>query len=217
MKPFKKIVISAGPTREKIDPVRFLSNRSSGKMGYALAEKAVEFAEKVVLVSGPVSLAVPEKVECIKIESAAEMAEAMFNSSRDADLIIMCAAVADYRPKFVHDTKMKKSDGDLTIVLERTEDILQTLGENKIQGQIIAGFAAETNDILANAQSKLERKNLDFIIANDVSSSSKGGFAVDVNAVTIIDKSGHREVFELCPKKDLAAKILAYITNKTEK
>ena len=215
MKKFKKIVISAGPTREKIDPVRFLSNRSSGKMGYALAENAVDFAEKVVLVSGPVSLLVPEKVECIKIESAAEMAKAMFSASRDADLIIMCAAVADYRPKFVHDTKMKKSDGDLTLVLERTEDILQTLGKNKIAGQIIAGFAAETNDILENAQSKLERKNLDFIIANDVSSSSQGGFAVDVNAVTIIDKSGHREVFELCSKKELAGKILTYIAAKT--
>lgn len=215
MKAFKKIVISAGPTREKIDPVRFLSNRSSGKMGYALAENAVDFAEKVVLVSGPVSLLVPEKVECIKIESAAEMAKAMFSASRDADLIIMCAAVADYRPKFVHDTKMKKSDGDLTLVLERTEDILQTLGKNKVSGQIIAGFAAETNDILENAQSKLERKNLDFIIANDVSSSSQGGFAVDVNAVTIIDKSGHREVFELCSKKELAGKILTYIAAKT--
>ena len=215
MKAFKKIVISAGPTREKIDPVRFLSNRSSGKMGYALAENAVDFAEKVILVSGPVSLLVPEKVECIKIESAAEMAKAMFSASRDADLIIMCAAVADYRPKFVHDTKMKKSDGDLTLVLERTEDILQTLGKNKVSGQIIAGFAAETNDILENAQSKLERKNLDFIIANDVSSSSQGGFAVDVNAVTIIDKSGHREVFELCSKKELAVKILTYIAAKT--
>ena len=215
MKAFKKIVISAGPTREKIDPVRFLSNRSSGKMGYALAENAVDFAEKVILVSGPVSLAVPENVECVNVESAAEMAKAMFDASRDADLIIMCAAVADYRPKFVHATKMKKSDGDLTLVLERTEDILQTLGKNKVSGQIIAGFAAETNDILENAQSKLERKNLDFIIANDVSSSSRGGFAVDVNAVTIIDRSGHREVFDLCSKKELAGKILTYIAEKT--
>lgn len=213
MKHFKKIIISAGPTREKIDPVRFITNRSSGKMGYALAEKAVDFADKVVLVSGPVSLAVPENVECIKIESAAEMAEAMFRESRDADLIIMCAAVADYRPKFVHDQKMKKSDGDLTLILERTEDILQTLGKNKNANQIIAGFAAETNDILENAQSKLERKNLDFIIANDVSSSSKGGFGVDVNSVTIIDRTGHKEIFELAPKKELAEKILAYISS----
>lgn len=213
MKHFKKIIISAGPTREKIDPVRFITNRSSGKMGYALAEKAVDFADKVVLVSGPVSLAVPENAECIKIESAAEMAEAMFRESRDADLIIMCAAVADYRPKFVHDQKMKKSDGDLTLILERTEDILQTLGKNKNANQIIAGFAAETNDILENAQSKLERKNLDFIIANDVSSSSKGGFGVDVNSVTIIDSTGHKEIFELAPKKELAEKILAYISS----
>ncbi len=214
MKQFKKILISAGPTREKIDPVRFITNRSSGKMGYAIAEKAVDFADRVVLVSGPVTLPVPPQVECIGIESAAEMAQAMFNESRDADLIIMCAAVADYRPKFVHEQKMKKSDGDLTLVLERTEDILQTLGRNKVAGQIIAGFAAETNDILANAQSKLERKNLDFIIANDVSSSSQGGFGVDVNAVTIIDRSGHREIFDLCPKKEIAEKILIYITQK---
>ena len=214
MKHFKKILISAGPTREKIDPVRFITNRSSGKMGYAIAEKAVDFADNVVLVSGPVTLPVPPQVECIKIESSAEMAQAMFSESRDADLIIMCAAVADYRPKFVHDQKMKKSDGDLTLVLERTEDILQTLGKNKVAGQIIAGFAAETNDILANAQSKLERKNLDFIIANDVSSSSQGGFGVDVNAVTIIDRNGHKEVFDLCPKKELAEKILIYITQK---
>ena len=110
MKHFKKILISAGPTREKIDPVRFITNRSSGKMGYAIAEKAVDFADNVVLVSGPVTLPVPPQVECIKIESAAEMAQAMFSESRDADLIIMCAAVADYRPKFVYDQKMKKSD-----------------------------------------------------------------------------------------------------------
>lgn len=212
MNKFRKILISAGPTREKIDPVRFITNRSSGKMGYALAGNAVKYADEVVLVSGPVALEVPENVRCIKIESAAEMAQAMFSESSDADLIIMCAAVADYRPKFVHTSKMKKSDGDLTLVLERTEDILQTLGKNKKPSQIIAGFAAETDDILQNAQSKLERKNLDFIIANDVSSSSRGGFGVDNNAVTIIDRSGHREFFELCPKKELADKILAFIT-----
>lgn len=214
MKKFRKILISAGPTREKIDPVRFITNRSSGKMGYALAASAVEYADKVVLVSGPVSLQVPSGVNCIQIESAAEMADAMFHESTDADLIIMCAAVADYRPKIVHENKMKKSDGDLTLVLERTVDILQTLGKNKRSGQILAGFAAETNDILQNAQSKLERKNLDYIIANDVSSSSQGGFAVDNNAVTIIDRSGHHEKIELCPKKELAGKILKYITEK---
>lgn len=212
MKKFRKILISAGPTREKIDPVRFITNRSSGKMGYALASSAVDFAESVVLVSGPVNLEVPANVNCIKIESAAEMAEAMFRESSDADLIIMCAAVADYRPKFVHTSKMKKTDGDLTLVLERTEDILKTLGANKKEGQILAGFAAETDDILKNAQSKLERKNLDFIIANDVSASSKGGFGVDDNAVTIIDRSGHREIFALCPKKELATKIINYLT-----
>ena len=211
MRKLEKIVVSAGPTREKIDPVRFLSNRSSGKMGYALAEKALAYAKKVVLVSGPVALSVPDGVTCVKIESAAEMADAMLRESIDADLIIMCAAVADYRPKVVLPGKMKKTDGDLTLVLERTQDILKTLGEQKKSGQILAGFAAETDDLLANAQSKLERKNLDFIIANDVSSASAGGFAVDNNAVTIIDRGGHHEVFELCPKKELAEKILAYI------
>lgn len=214
MKKFHKILISAGPTREKIDPVRFITNRSSGKMGYALAENAVKYADEVVLVSGPVTLDTPENVKRIDIESAAEMAAAMFAESTDADLIIMCAAVADYRPKIIHTSKMKKSDGDLTLVLERTEDILKTLGQNKKAGQILAGFAAETDDILANAQSKLERKNLDFIIANDVSSNSKGGFGVDNNAVTIIDRSGHQEIFALCHKKELADKILKYISEK---
>ena len=214
MKNFKKIVVSAGPTREYIDPVRFLSNRSSGKMGYALAESALDYAEKAVLVSGPVALNVPDGVECIKIESAAEMAEAMLRESVDADMVIMCAAVADYRPKTVLANKLKKGEGDLVLVLERTQDILKTLGEHKKAGQILAGFAAETEDLLVNAKSKLERKNLDFIIANDVSSASAGGFAVDNNAVTIIDRSGHQEVFELCPKKELAGKILSYISGK---
>ena len=212
MKKFRKILISAGPTREKIDPVRFITNRSSGKMGYALAEKAVDYADSVVLVSGPVTLETPSGVKRIDIESAAEMAAAMFQESADANLIIMCAAVADYRPKIVHTNKMKKTDGDLTMVLERTEDILKTLGKNKKHNQILAGFAAETNDILENAQSKLERKNLDYIIANDVSSTSQGGFGVDNNSVTIIDRSGHQEIFELCSKKELAGKILKYIT-----
>ena len=207
MKNFRKILISAGPTREKIDPVRFITNRSSGKMGYAIAEKAVDFANNVVLVSGPVSLAVPAGVFCIKIESAAEMAQAMFRESRDADLIIMCAAVADYRPKFVHDQKMKKSDGDLTLVLERTEDILQTLGKNKVAGQIIAGFAAETNDILANAQSKLERKNLDFICANIVGVPGRG-FASDTNAVTLIGRNNTQQEFALQSKTQLAEALL---------
>ncbi len=213
MKHFKKILISAGPTREKIDPVRFITNRSSGKMGYALAEAASSIADETVLVSGPVNLDVPANVRCINVESAAEMARAMLDEADNADLIIMCAAVADYRPKFVHENKMKKSDGDLTLVLERTEDILKSLGAAKKTNQILAGFAAETNDILQNAKSKLERKNLDFIIANDVSSSSSGGFGKDQNAVTIIDRSGRMEVFELCSKKELAEQIIEYIVS----
>ena len=158
-----RIVISAGPTREAIDPVRFITNRSTGKMGYAIAEAALERNLQVTLVSGPVNLEPPAGVEFIPIESAADMAQAMKKASENADMIVMAAAVADYRPKQYSTSKVKKSDGDMCIELERTEDILLTLGKNKKPGQILVGFAAETDDLLKNAQGKLERKNLDYI------------------------------------------------------
>ena len=205
-----RIVISAGPTREAIDPVRYITNRSTGKMGYAIAEAAQKKGLEVVLVSGPVNLERPEGVEFIQIESAAEMAQAMKQSAENADIIVMAAAVADYRPRQYSTSKVKKSDGDMCIELERTEDILLSLGKNKKPGQILVGFAAETDDLLKNAQGKLERKNLDYIAANIVGVPGRG-FAADTNAVTLIARDGSQTEFALQSKKDLAAALIDHI------
>ena len=205
-----RIVISAGPTREAIDPVRYITNRSTGKMGYAIAEAAREKGLEVVLVSGPVNLERPEGVEFIQIESAAEMAQAMKQSAENADIIVMAAAVADYRPKQYSTSKVKKSDGDMRIELERTEDILLSLGKNKNPGQLLVGFAAETDDLLKNAQGKLERKNLDYIAANIVGVPGRG-FAADTNAITLIGRDGSQTEFALQSKKDLAASLIDHL------
>ncbi|MBE6368242.1 MAG: bifunctional phosphopantothenoylcysteine decarboxylase/phosphopantothenate--cysteine ligase CoaBC [Lentisphaerae bacterium] len=202
-----RIVISAGPTREAIDPVRFITNRSTGKMGYAIAEAARQRQWQVTLVSGPVNLPPPEGVEVIAVESAAEMAQAMKNAAATADMIIMAAAVADYRPKQYSSSKVKKSDGDLCIELERTEDILLTLGKNKKPGQLLVGFAAETDDLLQNAQSKLERKNLDFIAANIVGVPGRG-FASENNAITLLGRNGSCRELALQSKSSLADELL---------
>ena len=205
-----RIVISAGPTREAIDPVRYITNRSTGKMGYAIAEAALERGLEVGLVSGPVNIEPPAGAEVIQIESAAEMAQAMKNSAENADIIVMAAAVADYRPKQYSTSKVKKSDGDMCIELERTEDILLSLGKNKKPGQILVGFAAETDDLLKNAQGKLERKNLDYIAANIVGVPGRG-FAADNNAITLIGRDGSQTEFALQSKKNLAEALLQHI------
>ena len=205
-----RIVISAGPTREAIDPVRYITNRSTGKMGYAIAEAAREKGLEVVLVSGPVNLERPEGVEFIQIESAAEMAQAMKQSAENADIIVMAAAVADYRPKQYSTSKVKKSDGDMCIELERTEDILLSLGKNKKPGQILVGFAAETDDLLQNAQGKLERKNLDYIAANIVGVPGRG-FGADNNAITLLSRDGSRTEFALQSKEALAESLLSFV------
>ena len=202
-----RIVISAGPTREAIDPVRFITNRSTGKMGYAIAEAARDMNFEVVLVSGPVNLAPPAGVNVIAVESAAEMAEAMRNAAEQADMIVMTAAVADYRPKVYSTSKIKKSDDDMVIELERTEDILASLGKNKRPEQILVGFAAETDDLLKNAQSKLERKNLDYIAANIVGVPGRG-FAADDNAITLLGRNGFRKDLTLKSKALLARELL---------
>lgn len=202
-----RIVISAGPTREAIDPVRFITNRSTGKMGYAIAEAARDMGFEVVLVSGPVNLAPPAGVSVVAVESAAEMAEAMRNAAVNADMIVMTAAVADYRPKVYSTSKIKKSDDDMVIELERTEDILASLGKNKRPGQILVGFAAETDDLLKNAQSKLERKNLDYIAANIVGVPGRG-FAADDNAITLLGRNGFRKDLTLKSKALLARELL---------
>ena len=208
-----RIVISAGPTREAIDPVRFITNRSTGKMGYAIAEAARDRGLEVTLVSGPVNLKAPDGVDFVAIESADDMAAAMKKAAETADIIIMAAAVADYRPKQYSTSKVKKSDGDMVIELERTEDVLLSLGKIKKSNQILVGFAAETDDLLKNAQGKLERKNLDYIAANIVGVPGRG-FASDNNAITLIARDGSQTEFALQSKKDLAGSLLDHILGK---
>ena len=208
-----KIVISAGPTREPIDAVRFITNHSSGKMGYALAIAAAESAMEVILISGPTNLPQPANVELIKVETAAQMGSAVKIAASDADIVIMSAAVADYRPLNILPGKLKKTSGNLLLELKRTEDILASLGRVKPTGQILCGFAAETANLISNAKEKLSRKNLDWIIANDVSKSGQG-FAGDRNAVTMINATGQQIELPLADKILLAQRIIAEIIPK---
>ena len=208
---FMNILITAGPTREALDPVRFLSNRSTGKMGCALAQAARELGHRVTLVAGPIAVPPPEGVTVVAVESASDMAAAVKARAPEADLIIMAAAVADYRPKARSPVKIKKGTGDLVLELERTEDILASLGRMKRPGQILVGFAAETNDVTAYAAAKLARKNLDWIAANLVGVPGRG-FAADDNAVTLLGRGGARIELALQSKPELARKILAVVT-----
>lgn len=205
----KKVVISAGPTRERIDPVRFLTNFSSGKMGYALAEAAAKLGAETFLVSGPVSLEKPRGVTVIEVESAEQMLQAVLSHFEDADIVIKTAAVADYRPKVLHKQKMKKQAGDASLELERTTDILWTLGQHKTR-QLLIGFAAETNDLEVYAKDKLFRKNADYIVANDVTQSDSG-FGTDTNTVLLIGKNEFQKPFANMPKTELATKLLLTI------
>ena len=185
-----KILINAGPTRESIDPVRFITNHSTGKMGYALASAAVKAGHAVTLVSGPVALTPPDGlVKVVRIITAAEMAEAMKQAFPSADLTILCAAVADYRPKFYSASKLKKRDGGMMLELERTEDIALTLGQLKRPGQLLVGFAAETDDIELNALKKLKAKNFDWVAANRVGIPGSG-FGSDTNEVKLFAADG---------------------------
>lgn len=202
-----KILISAGPTREAIDPVRFITNHSSGKMGYALAQAAVLRGWEVTLVSGPVNLPCPEGLaEFVSVVSAAEMADAVKSRFSEMDAAILCAAVADYRPVTVSDKKIKKSDDDLVLRLERTEDILKSLGGMKTQ-QTLIGFAAETDDLEENALKKLKKKNLDWIAANKVGEPGRG-FQADTNALTLYSADGEKIVLPLTDKASLAVEML---------
>ena len=195
-----KILITAGPTREYIDPVRFITNRSSGKMGFALAEAAAKRGFETILVTGPVTLPPPAGVRVVRIESAAEMAEAVKKFAPGCDAVVMAAAVADYRPVEVSEHKLKKAPGDLLLRLERTEDILASLGEMKSKGQVLVGFAAETDDLIENAKKKLAEKNLDWIAANEVSA----GFARDTDKVTLLGRNGEVVELPLAPKGEVA-------------
>lgn len=202
----KKIVVTAGPTREKIDPVRYITNHSSGKMGYAIAEEAVRFGAEVVLISGPVSLQVPKGVRFISVESAEDMFNAVMGEYSSTDIVIKTAAVADYRPKIAYDDKVKKKDGAEVLELERTKDILQQLGNEK-KDQILIGFAAETNRVEEYARKKLEKKNADMIVANNVKERG-AGFATDTNIVTIYKKDGSSLELPILSKQEVARKIL---------
>jgi phosphopantothenoylcysteine decarboxylase/phosphopantothenate--cysteine ligase len=203
-----KIVISAGPTREPIDAVRFITNHSSGKMGFALANAAVAAKMQVILVSGIVNIPYPTNVELIKVETAAQMATAVKTVASDADIVIMSAAVADYRPLNTLSGKLKKTSGNLLLELERTEDILASLGKIKPPGQILCGFAAETDNLISNAKDKLLRKNLDWIIANDIGISGQG-FASDRNTVTMINAVGQQIKLPLADKTIIAQQIIS--------
>jgi phosphopantothenoylcysteine decarboxylase/phosphopantothenate--cysteine ligase len=201
------VLVSAGPTREMIDPVRFLSNRSSGKMGFCLAKAAVEMGADVTLVSGPVEIDAPASARRVDVVSAAEMAAQMLSLASEADIIIMAAAVADYTPKEYAPQKIKKS-GDMTIELMRTLDILKELGERKQPGQLLMGFAAETQNCENNAKDKLLRKNLDIIALNDVARPGEG-FGSDSNNIRLFFSDGTEEDLGTADKRALAKQIIA--------
>lgn len=205
----KKVVITAGPTRERIDPVRYVSNFSSGKMGYAMAEAAAALGAETTLVSGPVCLEKPKGVTVIEVESAAEMFEAVIAEYEDAAIVVKAAAVADYRPATIHSQKIKKMAGDAVIEMERTTDILKTLGERK-EGQVLVGFAAETENVLDNGREKLHRKNLNYIIVNDVT-DPEGGFGSETNVVTLLAKNGLTHSYPAMSKKELSIQLLQAI------
>lgn len=210
----KKVVVSAGPTRERIDPVRFVTNFSSGKMGYAMAEAARDLGAEVVLVSGPVALAKPAGIRVVDVESAQHMLEAIEAEYDTANIVVKTAAVADYRPKNAAAQKVKKKEGDTFMEMERTPDILATLGRNKTH-QLLIGFAAETNDVEAYAEGKLMKKNADYIVANDVTEVG-AGFNTDTNTVTLIGHGGYRARFEHMPKKELAKVLFETILKRAD-
>ena len=202
----KKILVTAGPTQEAIDPVRYITNHSSGKMGYAIAKAALLRGAEVTLVSGPVNLTPPNGAEAINITSAKEMYDAVMENAPKCDIIIKAAAVADYRPENTAENKIKKG-GDLNIPLSQNPDILKSLGEKFGGEKTLVGFCMETENLLENASKKLKSKNLDFIVANSLNAEG-AGFKGDTNIVTIIDKSGNKTDIPLSQKEDIANKIL---------
>ena len=202
-----RCLISAGPTREWIDPVRFISNPSSGKMGYALAEAAKGLKMEVSLISGPVNLHEPLDVDMVRVETALQMQEAMESQFEGSDLIIMCAAVSDHRPADTYNTKLRKDEFPKSVDFQRNPDILKILGSKKKKNQVLVGFAAETNDIMISAQKKLKEKNLDWIVANDVSKNDIG-FSSDNNEVTLISADGLQKQIPSKNKAKIAKEIL---------
>ena len=201
----ERLLITAGPSREPLDPVRYLSNRSSGKMGYALARAAVRRGAEVVLVSGPTALECPSGVRIIQVTTAAEMHAAVIREFATASVVVMAAAVTDYRPVVIADQKIKRGKGAIELSLEPNPDIIKDLGSNK-NGKVLIGFAAETQDLTANAAKKLREKNLDMIVANNVTEAGSG-FGGDTNVATILDRKGLTQSLPLMSKDELADRI----------
>ncbi len=202
----RKVLVTAGPTQEKLDPVRYISNHSTGKMGYAVAAAAVRRGADVTLVSGKVELTPPMGVQVVPVVSAADMAQAVKDAASEQDIIIKAAAVADYRPRVTADEKLKKKDEELSVELERTEDILAWLGAHRRAGQILCGFSMETEHLLENSRAKLEKKKVDMIVANNLKQEG-AGFGTDTNVVTLITKEKTEE-FPMLSKEEVADRLL---------
>ncbi len=203
----KTVLVTAGPTRERLDPVRYLSNFSSGKMGYAIAQNALERGARVVLISGPVSIEPPQGAQIVHIESTLDLLDAMLRHAPECDIAVQAAAPADYRPAQVSPVKLKKQAGaHMTIQLVENPDVAAAVGKIKREDQVFVAFAAETNDLVENAASKMRRKNADMIVANDVTRPG-AGFGTETNIATIITKDGPKE-YGLMPKSELAGLIL---------
>jgi phosphopantothenoylcysteine decarboxylase/phosphopantothenate--cysteine ligase len=210
-----RFLITAGPTREPIDPIRYLSNRSSGKMGYAIAEAALQAGHHVTLISGPVNLDPPHGGRFISISTGDEMFEAIDRHVGNCDVLVMCAAVADYKAKNISPDKIKKRDTNLSLEFIPTRDILASLSKQDRQF-LVVGFAAETNDVEENAQKKLRDKNCDIIVANDVSRANSG-MESDENEVTILFRNGEKEKISRAPKQIIARELVKIIANMREK
>jgi len=204
-----KVIVSAGPTQEAMDPVRYISNHSTGKMGYEIAKAASRRGAKVTLVSGKTSLRPPLFVKTINVVTAEEMFDVFNEEFRKNDIIIKAAAVADYKPKSVADEKIKKKDGEESIHLDRTQDIIKYIGENRINGQFLCGFSMETENMIENSKKKLKNKNIDMIIANNLKEDG-AGFGTDTNVVTIITKNT-QEKLNIMKKEDVSNEILTKI------
>ncbi|MBQ2898635.1 MAG: bifunctional phosphopantothenoylcysteine decarboxylase/phosphopantothenate--cysteine ligase CoaBC, partial [Oscillospiraceae bacterium] len=202
----KRVLVTAGATRENLDPVRFITNRSSGKMGYAIAKMAKTMGAEVTLISGKTEIRPPHGVSTVSVESAEDMYNAVTGKAADADIIVMAAAVADYTPAEYCAQKIKKSEGDNNLVLKRTKDILAGIGKDKKPGQVVVGFSMETENLLENSRKKLVSKNADMIVANSIASENTG-FGVDTNAAVLIGKDFEHET-GLMSKEELAKVIL---------
>jgi phosphopantothenoylcysteine decarboxylase/phosphopantothenate--cysteine ligase len=211
-----RFLITAGPTRELIDPVRYISNRSSGKMGYAIAEATTEAGHEVILISGPVNIAPPVDAKFVRVSSSDEMFEAVHRHADESDVCVLCAAVADYKPAKVLPSKIKKLDEKFFLELIRTRDILHSLGHRQDRDFLLVGFAAETNDVEENAARKLREKNCDIIVANDVSGTNSG-IESDENEVTIFFQNGVRQKISRTQKRIIARELVKIFANSARK